>query len=129
MEKTHQIFVLLENKPGTSFELCRILKKKNIAIFAIAMFVDSARLHTSDPEGTMEALQEHGYNCEIREVLREILPNEQGAMMQLTQKLSNAGININYLYGTIEEKQKHGMLILEVDQPKLALDLFKNHKY
>ena len=77
----------------------------------------------------MKALQEHGYNCEIREVLREILPNEQGAMMQLTQKLSNAGININYLYGTIEEKQKHGMLILEVDQPKLALDLFKNHKY
>jgi hypothetical protein len=129
MEKTHQIFVLLENKPGTSFELCRILKKKNIAIFAIAMFVDSARLHTSDPEATMKALQEHGYNCEIREVLREILPNEQGAMMQLTQKLSNAGININYLYGSIEEKQKHGMLILEVDQPKLALDLFRNHKY
>lgn len=129
MEKTHQIFVLLENKPGTSFELCRILKKKNISIFAIAMFVDSARLHVSNPEATMEALQEHGYNCEIREVLRELLPNKQGAMMQLTRKLSNAGININYLYGTIDQKQKHGTLILEVDQPKFALDLFKNHKY
>ena len=129
MEKTHQIFVLLENKPGTSFELCRILKKKNISIFAIAMFVDSARLHVSNPEATMEALQEHGYNCEIREVLRELLPNKQGAMMQLTRKLSNAGININYLYGTIDQKQKHGTLILEVDQPKFVLDLFKNHKY
>lgn len=129
MEKTHQIFVLLENKPGTSFELCRILKKKKISIFAIAMFVDSARLHTSNPEAAMKALQEHGYYCEIREVLRETLPNKQGAMMQLTQKLSNAGININYLYGTIEEKQKHGTLILEVDNPKLALDIFKNNRY
>lgn len=129
MEKTHQIFVLLENKPGTSFELCRILKKKNISIFAIAMFVDSARLHVSHPEKALESLQEHGYHCEIREVLREVLPNKQGAMMQLTQKLSNAGININYLYGTIEEKQKHGTLILEVDQPELALDLFRNHRY
>ena len=129
MEKTHQIFVLLDNKPGTSFELCRILKKKNISIFALAMFVDSARLHVSNPEATMKALQEHGYNCEIREVLREVLPNKQGAMMLLTQKLSNAGININYLYGTIEEKQKHGTLILEVDQPDLAMNIFKNHKY
>jgi hypothetical protein len=129
MEITYQIFVLLENKPGTSFELCRILKKKNISIFAIAMFVDSARLHVSKPQATIQALQEHGYDCEIREVLREFLPNKQGAMMQLTQKLSNAGININYLYGTIEEKQKSGTLILEVDQPKLALDLFRNHKY
>jgi hypothetical protein len=129
MKKAKQVFVLLENKPGTSFELCRVLKKKKISIYAIALFIDSARIHTSDPKEAMEALQEHGYNCEVREVLREILPNKQGAMMQLTQKLSNAGININYLYGTIEEKQKHGTLILEVDQPKLALDIFKNHKY
>lgn len=129
MEKTHQIFVLLENKPGTAFELCRILKKKKISIFAIAMFVDSARLHVSNSDVAMETLQEHGYYCEIREVLQEVLPNKQGAMMQLTQKLGNAGININYLYGTIEEKQQHGTLILEVDQPELALSIFKNHKY
>lgn len=129
MKKAKQVFVLLENKPGTSFELSRVLKKKKISIYAIAMFIDSARIHTSNPEETMQVLQEYGYSCEVREVLREILPNKQGAMMQLTQKLSNAGVNINYLYGTIEEKQKHGTLILEVDQPELALDIFKNHKY
>ena len=129
MKKNHQIFVLLENKPGTSFEMCRILKKKNISIFAIVMFVDSARLHVSDPDTAMHVLQDNGYNCEIREVLQEILPNKQGAMMQLTQKLSNAGININYLYGTIEEKQKHGTIILEVDKPDLVIDIFRNHSF
>ncbi|MFQ5583905.1 MAG: hypothetical protein ACE5GL_05675 [Calditrichia bacterium] len=101
MEKAYQVFVLLENKPGTAGELNRILKKHNISIYAIAMFLDSVRLHTSKPEETVKALEAHGYHCEIREVLRVILPNKQGAMMQLTQKLGNAGININYLYGTL----------------------------
>jgi hypothetical protein len=29
------------------------------------------------------------------------------------------------MFGTIEEKQKYGILILEVDQPELALNLFQ----
>jgi hypothetical protein len=129
MEKVAQVFVLLENKPGSAAELTRILKKKDISIYAIAMFIDSARLHTSKPEETLKTLEEYGYNGELREVLRIKLPNKPGALMQLTQKLGNAAININYLYGSIDEKQKSGMLILEVDQPNLAIDLFRNHTY
>ncbi len=129
MRKTSQVFVVLENQPGSASKMCRILQKKKISIYGIAMFIDSARLHVNAPQKALEALQENGYTAEIREVLVVRLPNRQGALFELTNKLANAGINIEYLFGTIEEKQRHGSIILEVDDPELALSIFRNHSF
>ncbi|GAB4373994.1 MAG: ACT domain-containing protein [Calditrichia bacterium] len=129
MEKIKELFVILENRPGTAGELCRVLKKKRISIYAIGIFMDTARIYLSHPEKALEALREHGYEVDVRDVLRISLPNKQGALMELTMKMGNAGINIEYLYGALEEKQKKGTIILEVDNPDLALELFRNHKF
>ncbi|RMG68001.1 MAG: hypothetical protein D6715_03440 [Calditrichaeota bacterium] len=129
MRETPQLFVVLENKPGSASRMCRVLQKKKISVYGIAMFIDSARLHVSAPEKALRALQENGYTAEIRQVLEVRLPNRQGALFELTNKLANAGINIEYMFGTIEEKQRHGSIILEVDDPELALSIFKNHKF
>lgn len=129
MEKISEVFVILEDKPGTISELTRVIKKKGISIYAIGLFIDTARIHVSDAEKALYAIQEVGYPAEIREVLRIDLPNRQGALMELTQKIANAGINIHYLYGTMAEDQKSGIIILEVDQPQLTLDIFRNHKF
>ncbi|NIS38428.1 hypothetical protein GWN91_04565 [Candidatus Saccharibacteria bacterium] len=129
MEKVQEVYVVLDNKPGTAGNLCRILKKKGIAIYAIAMFIDFARLIVSAPEKTLNVLKDNGYQAELRQVLKVILPNQKGSLMELTQKLGNAEINIDYLYGSLQEKQKAGMVILEVDKPDLALEIFRNHHF
>jgi hypothetical protein len=129
MEKITEIFVLLEDKPGTIYELTRIFKKKRINIIAIGLFIDTARLFVDVPDKAISAIKEQGYPCEAREVLSVLLPNQPGVLMDLTQKLGNAGVNINYLYGTMENSQKSGRIILEVDNMELALDLFRNHKF
>lgn len=129
MEKIQEVFVVLENTPGAAGEMARLLKKKNIDIYAIAMFIDFARMHVSNPQKTLEALLANGYQAELREALRVQLPNQKGNFMALTQKLGNAGINIDYLYCALQEKQKFGTVILEVDQPDLTMDIFKNHKF
>ena len=127
MEKIQEVYVILENSPGSIGEMCRILKKRNVAIYAIGVFVDSARICVSDTGKAVKGLQEHGYETEVRDMLRVVLPNRKGALMEFTTKLGNSGININYLYGALEEKQKKGTIILEVDQPELALDIFRHH--
>jgi len=129
MNKILELFVILDDKPGSISELTRILKKKRVSIYAIGLFIDTARLLVSHPEKALEAIQVNNYQAELREVLRIKLPNKQGAIMELTQKLANAEINIKYMYGTMEERQKHGILILEVDNSKLALEIFKNHRF
>ncbi len=129
MEKINELYVVVENRPNTAGELFRILKKKNISIYAVGIFQDTARLYVSDPEKAVEALQENNYVVEEREVLQVSLPNRQGVLLELTVKLGNAGINIEYLYGALEPDQSNGIVIFEVDQPDLAMEIFRNHKF
>jgi hypothetical protein len=129
MEPIQEIYVLLEDKPGTIGKLTRILKKKRISIYGIGLFIDTARIHVSHPEKALETLLENNFQVELHPVLRIVLPNKQGAMAEMTQKLGNAGININYLYGAMLEKQKRGVVVLEVDKPELAIDIFRNHRF
>jgi len=129
MEKIQELFVVLDNQPRAAGELFRVLKKKRISIFAVGLFLDTARLYVSDPDKALEVLKEHSYAVDTRQVLRVILPNRRGALMDLTMKLGNAGINIEYLYGALEEKQKKGIVVFEVDKPDLAIDLFRNHQF
>ncbi len=129
MEKIIELYILLENKPGTIYDLTRLLKKKRINILAIGLFIDTARIYVDAPERAIQAMHEQGYAVEQREVLSIKMPNRPGALMEITQKLSNAGINIINLYGAMEKDQKRGRIIMEVDKTDLALDLFKNHKY
>jgi hypothetical protein len=129
MEKIKELYVVIENRPKATGEMLRIIKKKNISIFGVGIFQDTARLYVSDSKQAYQVLHENNYVVEEREVLRVLLPNHPGALMELTTKLGNAGININYLYGALEPKQPSGTIILEVDNPALALDIFKSHKF
>ena len=129
MKKITELFVVIENRPNSSGELFRILKKKNISVYAVGIFVDTARLYVSDADEALKILQDNHYVVEKRAVLSVNLPNHQGALMELTMKLGNAGININYLYGALEPKQKKGIIILEVDRPDLALQIFRNDEF
>ena len=126
MQKIKELFVVIENKPNVAAGLFRILKKKNISVFGVGIFLDTARLYVSDPQEALKILQENNYVVEERSVLAVDLPNYKGALMEMTMKLGNAKINIEYLYGALEPKQKKGLVILEVDQPELALQLFQN---
>jgi hypothetical protein len=129
MEKISEVFVLLDDRPGSVGEMTRILKKKKISIFGIGLFIDTARLHVSDPQLASSALQDEGYQVDLRDVLRVEMDNKPGVLAELTQKIGNAGINIIYLYAVLAEKQNRGGVILEVDNMQLTLDIFKNHKF
>jgi len=127
MEKVSEVFVVMEDHPGSIGKLCRVLKKKGINILAIGVFFDAARLHVDDTPKAIKVLQENDYQTEERDVLRVTMPNKPGMLMQLTEKLGKAGINIKYLYSTLTTEQTSGIVILEVDQMQLAVDIFKNH--
>lgn len=126
MQKIKELYVVIENKPNSAGELFRVLKKKNISVYGVGIFLDTARLYVSDSREALKVLQDHNYVVEEREVFAVELPNRQGALMELTMKLGNAKINIEYLYGAVEPKQKKGLIILEVDKPELALQIFQN---
>ena len=129
MRKISELYVILEDLPGTVSELLRILKKKNISVYAVGLFIDTARLHVSDPQKALEVIQENGYVVELREVIRIELANKLGAIYEIAHKIANAGININNLYGAVGEKDTKGIIIMETDNIPLTLDIFKNDQF
>ena len=129
MQKISELYVILEDIPGTVGELLRILKKKKISIYAVGLFIDTARIHVSDPQKGLEVIQENGYVVELRDVIKIKLTNKPGALYEIVHKVANAGININNLYGAVADKQSEGILVMETDNIPLTLDIFKNDKF
>ena len=129
MQKISELYVILEDAPGTISELLRVLKKNKMSIYAVGLFIDTARLHVSNPKKGLEVIQEHGYVVELRDVIRVELTNKPGMLYEIVHKVANAGINIKNLYGAVGEKESIGVVIMETDNIPLTLDIFQNDKF
>jgi hypothetical protein len=121
MERITEIFVVLENRPSTLGELCSHLAENDINIEAIGVFQDSAKLYVKNVSKAMKILNRLNYTTELRDVLRVDLENRPGALAEVTTKLGNKGINVEYCYGTLSRKGDTTSIILDVSDIGKAL--------
>jgi hypothetical protein len=121
MERITEIFVILENKPSILGELCSHLAENEINIEAIGVFHDTAKLYVKNVNKALKLLTKLNYTTELRDVLRVDLENRPGALAELTTRLGNRGINIEYCYGTLSRKGNATSVILDVSDIEKAL--------
>ncbi len=121
MERIKEIFVVLENRPSKLGELCGHLAENDINIEAIGVFQDTAKLYVKNVSKAMKVLNRLNYTTELREVLKVDLKNRPGALAEVTSKLGNKGINIEYCYGTLSRKGDTTSVILDVSDIDKAL--------
>ena len=125
MPRGTQLTVVLENKPGQLAKMAAALKKAGVNIIAISV-VDSVdtgviRMVVDSPAKARQALTRAKMTVTQQLVLVAALPNEPGALQGLAAKLSAAGVNINYIYGSVTKKGSEGLLVLGVDKLGQAL--------
>jgi len=125
MEKITEIFVILENKPGVLGELCSYLAENGINIDAIGVFQDTAKLYVKNVNKAVKLLSRLNYETELRDVLLVELENRPGALGDITTKLSNKGINIEYCYGTLTKNKNTTSIILDVSDIDKAIKILK----
>lgn len=125
MERITEIFVLLENRPSMLGELCSHLAENRINIEAIGAFQDSAKLYVKNINKAMKILSKLNYTTELRDVLKVELENRPGALADITTKLGNKGINIEYCYGTLNKRGKNTSVILDVSDINKAVKILK----
>jgi hypothetical protein len=114
MERITEIFVILENRPSVLGELCGHLAENDINIEAIGVFQDAAKLYVKNLNKATKLLTKLNYTIELRDVLKIDLENRPGALAELTTKLGNKGVNIEYCYGTLSRKGNMVSVILDV---------------
>jgi len=127
MERITEIFVLLDNKPSTLGNLCTYLAEEEINVEAIGVFQETAKIYVKNLNKAVKALskREEYANHELRDVLLVDLENKPGALAELTSKLGDEGINIDYCYGTLSRKGDTQSVILDVSNINRAEQILK----
>ncbi|MGA2532941.1 MAG: hypothetical protein ABSG19_07880 [Candidatus Aminicenantales bacterium] len=123
IERITELYVILENKPSILGDLCSFLAENEINIDAIGVFHDTAKLYVQNLNKAVKLLGKLNYIVELRDVLKVDLENRAGALADLTTKLGDEGINIEYCYGTLARKGNTVSVIMDVSNIDRAIQV------
>lgn len=100
-----QLSVFIENKTGRVSEITDVLGRNglNIRGFSVSDTADFGivRLIVDDPDRGQAVLQEAGFTVKPSEVLCINLPDHPGGLAGVLKVVSDAGVNIEYVYSLI----------------------------
>jgi hypothetical protein len=116
-----QLSLRLQNSPGAFARVARLLDAERVNILAIALEAGGVlHLITDNPVHASGLLREQQYRVEERDVLYVSLPNNPGACAAVARVLADAGINVEYFYGTAVEGHEMATVVVGVADPQRA---------
>lgn len=115
--------VTLVNKPGQLAALAGQLADAGIHIESLAAIGSDGeslvRFMPDDADVTRHVLTDAGVHFEERPILDTFLRDEPGALAEVTQRLADAGVNIDSIY--LLHSNAEGLhFAVTVDDPELA---------
>ena len=124
----NQISVFVENKPGKLQLLTDALARNHINMRALSLAETSefgiVRTIVEDLDKATEVLTKEGYIYAISKVLGVAIPDEPGGLNRVLYILSQAGINVEYMYAFLGGKDAaHAYMIFHVQDTQEAVAL------
>ena len=121
----YQISVFIENKPGRLTEIIKSLSNKGIDIRALSV-ADTTdfgilRIIANDPEGAINVLKAEGVTVSMTEVIGVAFEDKTGALANVLEILSGAGIAVEYAYAFMTRSTDTSSVILRVEDNKKAI--------
>ena len=111
-----ELNVRLPNSPGALATVCRLMSDERVNI--LAMSVDVAgllRLIVDNHVHAAGALRERHYAVAERAVILVAPPNAAGGLTPTLVLLADAGVNLEYAYGTSSETSAVAAVVLGVE--------------
>lgn len=125
MTTIKQLSIFIENKSGTLIKVLNLLSEAKIQIIAstIADTQDYGiyRVLCSAPCEAFTILKENGINVQLTDVLAIAIENEPGKAATAINALSDAGVNILYMYSFLW--QGRGVLVMRTDKSDEAMQV------
>jgi len=114
-----QISVFLENRTGTLAEVLATLHENNINIRAMSVAETAdfgiLRFIVNQPDKVEQVLRKAQFALRVTPVLTMILDDSPGSLLGRIEKLSTAGINIEYFYAFAVVGTERARIVLKVD--------------
>ena len=122
-----QFSIFLDNRPGMLARTCQALAKDGVNILAlsVAESMDHAviRLVLSDAVKGAETLKSMHGTVHQRDVIVMDLPNRPGILAEIAQRLTGAGINIEYAYCASTGAHATGAIVLRTNDLEATLNI------
>ena len=119
-----QLSAFLDNRAGVLADLAADLGRHGICIRAltVANLVDHAviRLVVTEPQKALHLLGERGVLALTSEVLAIDMPDRAGALADIAQRLADAGVNIEYAYGSGPAREGRAVAYMHVSDLRKA---------
>lgn len=117
-----QISVFLENTKGRLHSVSDILAKNNINVRAVSV-ADTTdfgilRMIVNDPEKAYQVLKENNFTVRITKVIAAEIEDTPGSMAALLGDLSDAQIEVEYMYAFLGSISGNALVILKIDDPE-----------
>lgn len=122
-----QLTVSVGNRPGEIAKICRGLADAGVDIKALSTTGDydvgALRLIVDDDKKAKAALAQSGHMCMETDVLLIEEVERIGSAADVTGKLGDAGVNINYIYASSAGEGKSLMIlgVPDVEKAERAL--------
>ena len=116
-----ELNVRLPNSPGALAGVCRLLSDARINVLALAVeTTGQLRLVVDNHVHAAGALREQHHQVTERHVIVVSISNGPGALTPVLQLVADAGVNIEYAYGTGSEGMPAAAVVLGVDDAQRA---------
>jgi hypothetical protein len=126
-----QLSVFLENRTGTLVDVLATLHGNNINVRAMSVAETAdfgiLRFIVNHPEAVEKVLREAQFAVKVTPVLTVVLDDSPGSLLKQMQKLSGAGINIEYFYAFAVLGTEKARIVLKVDELEQARQLIGSH--
>ena len=126
MQIKPQLAVFLDNRPGMLLRTCQALASARVNILALSILdtVDHAivRMVVDQPKEAEQVLSKLHAMVQRRDVVVMDVPNQIGVLAGIADRLTQAGINIEYAYCTATGAQQNGALVLRTNDLEATIN-------
>ena len=126
----NELNFMVPDKVGLLNEISRLLADAGVNIASLTAYEMDGNANfmmvTSDSAKAKETLEAKGYKVDTNEVVLYELENRVGAMTSMTDKLTAAGINMRYLYGTTGAPDTPALLVFASDNNAKAIEVLNS---
>jgi hypothetical protein len=128
-----QISLFMENTTGRLAETTAQLAQAGINLRAISI-ADTAdfgilRMVTDKPDATLALLRSHGMTARETDVIGVEVEDHPGELARVMALFRDEGINIEYLYASLERKSDKAVIIFKVADIQKSLGMLSRHGF
>lgn len=126
-----QISIFMENTTGRLADVTALLAQSGINLRAISI-ADTAdfgilRMVADRPDAAVALLKAAGFAARETDVIAVEVPDQPGALARIMALFRDEGVNIEYLYASLEHSADQAVIVLKVDDVAAGLAMLQKN--